>query len=382
MKKTIMLTAIIMLTALTVTFTFSATKSLAEQTVRVEGYASVSGNLSISDLRTSAIDDALSMAVRQVVGVVLDSQSYTVDFELVEKSIITHARGYAKVGKILYETRLPDQYVVGIEALVGIERLKDDISALKIDIMRGGDPRIIVVIPEELLFRRQVSDPAGETEIIRQLTENGFNVVDQTHIGEIRYGTEIEKIIAGDFKRAKQDFGSKADILIVGEAVAERIGDVGGGLISCRARIEVKAVEVGTGRVIISFAAHEAGVDITDVLAGKKAIENAASVISTHLNEKLIGYVSGNSSRYIQVEFENVPDQKTLIAIKNSLANSGGVKMVYLRSNVRHTAVFDLDAKCGADLLAARIENININNMSFSIISIKSGRIEVSANLF
>ena len=184
MKKAAVFTIAIALALMIAAHSYAASEPGKEQVIKVEGYAAITGDASVSDLRAAAIDDALTMAVKQAVGVVLDSQSYTVDFELVEKSILTRARGYARVGKILYETRLPDQYVVGIEAIVSADRLTDDIDALKLDIMRAGDPRIVVVVPEELLYRRQVPDPAGETEIIRQLTENGFTVVDQTEVGE------------------------------------------------------------------------------------------------------------------------------------------------------------------------------------------------------
>ncbi|HOO56936.1 MAG TPA: hypothetical protein PLN69_08940 [bacterium] len=350
-----------------------------EQVVKVEGYAAITGNASISDLRTAATDDALSMAVRQVVGLVLDSQSYSVDFEIVEKSIITRANGYARVGKILYETRLPDQYIVGIEAIVSTEKLENDIDSLKIDIMRAGDPRIVVVIPEELLFRRQVPDPAGETEIIRQLVENGFTVVDQTEVGEIRYGTEIERILAGDSKSAGDVFKGKADILIVGEAMAERVGDVGGGLISCRGRIEIKAIEIGTGRIITSFAAHEAGIDITDVLAGKKTLENTADVVASHLKDKLAGYVS-SGGRYVRVEIKNISDQQALFVIKQALSSAGGVNIAYIRSYTGGTAVLDLDCTCGAKLLAPRIEGMYLKDMSLMINAITPGKIEASLN--
>lgn len=114
MKKAIILTTIVISVTFIAALSFAAVEPGTEQIVKVEGYATITVDASISDLRSAAIDDALSMAVRQVVGVVLDSQSLTVDFELVEKSIITRARGYARVGKILYETRLPDQYIVDL----------------------------------------------------------------------------------------------------------------------------------------------------------------------------------------------------------------------------------------------------------------------------
>ena len=149
------------------------------------------------------------------------------------------------------------------------------------------NPRIAVIIPETIFLHTRVPDPAAETEIIRQLTDEGFNIVDINRSGVIRYSPEIEKIIARDYSNLQKTMGTFADILVVGEAIAESAGDVGSGLISCRARVEVRVIQVNNSGIITAYATQKPGIDTTDILAGKKALEKAGSDVARYLKLKL-----------------------------------------------------------------------------------------------
>ena len=58
--------------------------------------------------------------------------------------------------------------------------------------------RIMVVIPEVHLGRPKVPDPAGETEIVRTLIEEGYKLVDQEKVKKIRYNDIFDKAWKGD----------------------------------------------------------------------------------------------------------------------------------------------------------------------------------------
>jgi len=123
-------------------------------------------------------------------------------------------------------------------------------------------PKVRVVIPEEHIGRR-VPDPAAQTEIIRILREVGFTVLD---VG------------------SKED----ADFSVTGEAFSEagmRIRD----LISCRARVEVKAVDASSGTIVFSDAKSATAVDTTEFISGKTALQKAGGKISPALARALIG---------------------------------------------------------------------------------------------
>lgn len=74
----------------------------------------------------------------------------------------------------------------------------------------------------------------------------------------------------------------KADIRIVGEGVSEFAGRRGN-LVSVKARVEVKAVDVKTDKVLATDRAVDVEVDLTDQVAGKKAVEMAVAKIAERL---------------------------------------------------------------------------------------------------
>jgi hypothetical protein len=74
----------------------------------------------------------------------------------------------------------------------------------------------------------------------------------------------------------------KADIRIVGEGVSEFAGRRGN-LVSVKARVEVKAVDIKTDKVLATDRAVDVEVDLTDQIAGKKAIQMAVAKIAERL---------------------------------------------------------------------------------------------------
>lgn len=152
-----------------------------------------------------------------------------------------------------------------------------------------GIPKKIMVIIPEYHIRRVVPDPAGETEIIKVLIENGYRVVDQDQLARIRYNEQVKEAAKGNAHLASK-IGNKygADVIIVGEAFSESIGNViPGGFITCRARIEARAVDTKTGEILAADGKYASGIDLGEFVAGKMAIQNAATELANYLVEYL-----------------------------------------------------------------------------------------------
>ena len=145
-------------------------------------------------------------------------------------------------------------------------------------------PLIMIIIPE-YLHRSSIPYPTGETEIIRLFVEQGFPIIDQNQIQNIRYKDEAKRAAQGDVAAAAA-LGKQfeAEIIIVGEAVSQRIpGRMPGNIVSCNAQIVVKAVQTETAQILATHSMTDKGLDITEESASKKALTGVGRQIADYL---------------------------------------------------------------------------------------------------
>jgi hypothetical protein len=121
-------------------------------------------------------------------------------------------------------------------------------------------PTVSVKLPERH-YGGQIIDPAAETELSKLLEECGFKLVDDKS-------------------------SEKPDVEITGEAFSA-FGLRKGNLISCRARVEVKA-QRRTGEILSVDRQTSVAVDIAEQTAAKTALQNAAAELAERLLPKLV----------------------------------------------------------------------------------------------
>ena len=139
---------------------------------------------------------------------------------------------------------------------------KDLIAELKAKLGEGQRPTVTVNITERHVGAPTI-DPAANTELVLFCKETGFKVLDNS-------------------------IGVKPPPLkITGEGMSEfatRIGD----LVSVRARLEVKVIDPATDEVITVDRQTVILVGVTELIAGKEALQKAASTIALRLLPKLV----------------------------------------------------------------------------------------------
>jgi hypothetical protein len=141
-----------------------------------------------------------------------------------------------------------------------VESHEDRVAKIKRELGEKKLPAVSVKIPEQH-FGQHVIDPAAQTELSLILQQCGFTVVDDLST-------------------------NKPNVEITGEAFSE-MGMRKGNLQSCRARIEIKAREVASGKILLIDRQTSVAVDLAEHIAAKTALQNGADELAERVIPKL-----------------------------------------------------------------------------------------------
>jgi hypothetical protein len=140
-----------------------------------------------------------------------------------------------------------------------VESREDRIARIKKSLRADKLPTVSVKIGERH-FGQPVIDPAAETELSLILQQCGFTLVDE---------------------KSKE----RAEVEVTGDAFSA-YGMRKGNLISCKARIELKA-QKPTGEILAVDRQTSVGVDVAEQTAAKTALQNAAMEVAERLAPRL-----------------------------------------------------------------------------------------------
>ena len=138
---------------------------------------------------------------------------------------------------------------------------EDRIAKLKDLLGDAPRPVISISVPERHAGRETI-DPAVESELARVASAVGFTVLDKS-IAE-----------------------TQPDVLITGEGFSE-FATRRGNLVCVKARVELKAVERETGKVLAVDSQTDVVVDLAEQIAGKTALQEAAIRLAARILPKL-----------------------------------------------------------------------------------------------
>ena len=141
-----------------------------------------------------------------------------------------------------------------------VESREDRVAKIKKQLGDKKLPAVSVKIAEQH-FGQLVMDPAAQTELSLILQQCGFTVVDDLST-------------------------NKPNVEITGKAFSE-FGMRKGNLQSCRARIEIKARDVASGKILEIDRQTSVAVDLAEHIAAKTALQNGADELAERVIPKL-----------------------------------------------------------------------------------------------
>ena len=357
-----------------------AQKGWADKEIQVftgEGIAPIVNENALA-ARGEALKKARISALERAIEEILLFEVIQEKRDVIESVIFSKIKMYVLKIEIIKEEE-DGLYMVRIRATIDLNALEKTVREEGLMPKRGlgYKPRIMVVIPEQHL-RRQIPDPAAETEIIGQLVKERFYVVDQKQVAEIRYSDETLAAARGDLEAAAA-IGRKygAEVIITGEAFSEYVGQEEG-MVLCSARVEIRAVKTDTAQILYADAKDASALAVSENIAAKRALQKAAGLLGPEFIEEILAWaeIDEKEGRMITLYISNI-SYSQLIIVKEALAERiSEVDRCVQRSYTGGIGEIEVVYRGESQELADSIQNILFEDFNIRVINYTENRID------
>lgn len=334
-----------------------------------------------SDLKAKdeATNRALRRAIEQGVGALIDSESMTENYQLLEDKIYSQVKGYVKSYNVISDNSGADGiYKVKIEAVVALAVLEKDIKALNIIKEKKGNPRMMILVQEFIDGLEQPSELV-QAEMEKEFLAKGFPLVDKA-----QYQMVKERDVALSYTNPEKaavlgrEFG--AEVVIVGQATSnlqESSTPYGVQVFAYAADISAKAIKTDTGAIMATETVSGTERGSGRIPTANKALAGAgkklADVMMSGIVERWRSEVFNTVN--VQVVIENAAAQDRDV-IKKDISAIRGVQSVNERSFNKSILVLDIIVD-GAIWNGFEQRLLELPNVKFQLVAKTENRIEL-----
>lgn len=352
------------------------TAAAGEKVVEAEGLSAISKN--------DAIRKAQRAAVEKAVGVFIRSEVETKNYVLQKDKILSRTQGYITRFDILSATVKEGVHEVTIRATVSLDKIKDDLLAMKILLDSLERPTLMILVEEDYLKMKKPGMRIAETELASLMQAKGFDLIDGAQLEKARAMDSARQALAGDAAAAASlglTFG--AQYVIVGKVVVEDIGEAvaGTGLHSLQSTLQLKVVQSQSGLLLGSVvkngvAAHVSSVNGASLsirqAAGKAADEYLVDKITDSFQEFLnnglplklhvAGVTSFRQYKRVASAVDSIPQVAS--SKKEGWNKAGGL------------LILDLRYKGTSEELAEQLDGRSVETAVFEVVDFAPDRVE------
>ena len=386
MKRLFLICALLLISTVLTAQTYNdSTYTVIESS----GMGSIVGG-DVAHARDDAIDDALRTGIEQALGMLVESETLTENYQLIEDRIISKTQGYVQNYRVVSEGKRDEMlYEVTVEARIKVADIKNDLEGIQTLMRRKNTPRMMVLIEE-----RNVGETPGyyavdtdlntaETALMDAFMAKGFRFVDESTVKRNMSQQKRAAVLAGDTEQAAA-IGKMvgAEVLLAGKALAKatEITAYGTKIRSQQATVSVRAIRTDTGDIIATSNAQGKFSHIDDIAGGTAAIKKASEKVAAEIMDEILAQwqsdVSSGSTVTLQVQ--GLTDFALLSKFKASLSYYvRGMESLNQRSWSNGIAVFEVMLKGNADDLAKRLSNKDMDGYSLRVVGMSQNSVTV-----
>ncbi|MCK5164690.1 MAG: hypothetical protein KAQ72_13280 [Desulfobacula sp.] len=367
---------ITILVTLVMAFAFIMGAGAEDKKIEVEGTSLLS--------REDALRQALRLAVEQSVGVFIQLSVEIENYELKKDKIMSRAQGYIKQYSVLKDETSGSLYLVGIRATVSLDKIKDDLLAMKILLSSMDLPKLMILIQENYVDMDNIGMQIAETELYSQLSAKGFDLVDKAQLETIKNQSRARQALAGNIDAAKSlGMALGAQYIILGKAVTQDAGEAysGTGLKSIQATLQLRVIQTQSGIILGSVVKSGVAAHISPLTGATNALRAS---VQAAVKDYLVNAIAKSFQDFVNNGAPlklNISGVKTFQEYKQIVTGMEEIdKVVSSKKEGWNKAggllVLDLRFKGTSEELAEYLDGMNLNKKSLEVIDFAPDRVD------